>query len=138
MNTNAYTWHAEFPGVGRVAGETDMIGVDQDGKIHIIDFKTSRLQFAKTRGRNSTIEQGFKSELDKLTVDDVKNNTDAARSVLNSIRKAANNQYGVELDVVDGEIVVIAEYSGFFYQANQKFGQKQSPFENYTNQQTVY
>ena len=138
LNTNAYTWHAEFPGVGRVAGETDMIGIDQDGKIHIIDFKTSRLQFAKTRSRNSTIAQDFKSELDKLTVDDVKNNTDAARSVLNSIRKAANNQYGVELDVVDGEIVVIAEYSGFFYQANQKFGQKQSPFENYTNQQTVY
>lgn len=138
LNTNAYTWHAEFPGVGRVAGETDMIGIDQDGKIHIIDFKTSRLQFAKTRDKNSTIAQDFKSELDKLTVDDVKNNTDAARSVLNSIRKAANNQYGVELDVVDGEIVVIAEYSGFFYQANQKFGQKQSPFENYTNQQTVY
>ena len=138
LNTNAYTWHAEFPGVGRVAGETDMIGIDQDGKIHIIDFKTSRLQFAKTRDRNSTIAQDFKSELDKLTVDDVKNNTDAARSVLNSIRKAANNQYGVELDVVDGEIVVIAEYSGFFYQANKKFGQKQSPFENYTNQQTVY
>lgn len=138
LDTNAYTWHAEFPGVGRVAGETDMIGIDQDGKIHIIDFKTSRLQFAKTRGRNSTIVQDFKSELDKLTVDDVKNNTDAARSVLNSIRKAANNQYGVELDVVDGEIVVIAEYSGFFYQANKKFGQKQSPFENYTNQQTVY
>lgn len=138
LNTNAYTWHAEFPGVGRVAGETDMIGIDQDGKIHIIDFKTSRFQFAKTRGRNSTIAQDFKSELDKLTVDDVKNNTDAARSVLNSIRKAANNQYGVELDVVDGEIVVIAEYSGFFYQANNKFGQKQSPFENYTNQQTVY
>lgn len=138
LNTNAYTWHAEFPGVGRVAGETDMIGIDQDGKIHIIDFKTSRLQFAKTLGRNSTIAQDFKSELDKLTVDDVKNNTDAARSVLNSIRKAANNQYGVKLDVVDGEIVVIAEYSGFFYQANQKFGQIQSPFENYTNQQTVY
>lgn len=138
LNTNAYTWHAEFPGVGRVAGETDMIGVDQDGKIHIIDFKTSRLQFAKTRGINSTIARDFKSELDKLTVDDVKNNTDAARSVLDSIRKAADNQYGVELDVVDGEIVVIAEYSGFFYQANQKFGQKQSPFENYTNQQTVY
>lgn len=138
LNTNAYTWHAEFPGVGRVAGETDMIGIDQDGKIHIIDFKTSRLQFAKTRDRNSTIAQDFKSELDKLTVDDVKNNTDAARSVLNSIRKAANNQYGVELDVVDGEIVVIAEYSGFFYQSNKKFGQKQSPFENYTNQQTVY
>lgn len=138
LNTNAYTWHAEFPGVGRVAGETDMIGIDQDGKIHIIDFKTSRLQFAKTRGINSTIAQNFESELDKLTVDDVKNNTDAARSVLNSIRKAANNQYGVELDVVDGKIVVIAEYSGFFYQANQRYGQKQSPFENYTNQQTVY
>ncbi len=101
-----------------------MIGIDRDCKIHIIDFKTSRYQFAKTRGRNSTIARDFKSELDKLTVDDVKNNTPAARSVLNSIRKAANNKYGVELDVIDDEIVVIAEYSGFFYQANQNPGQK--------------
>lgn len=138
LNTVPYTWHAEFPGVGRVAGETDMIGVDQDGKIHIIDFKTSMHPFAKTRGVNSTISRQFESELSKLTADDVKNNTPAARSLLNSIRKMADGRFGVELDVVDGKVVVVCEYSGFFYLTNKIHGQRQSPFENYTNQQTVY
>ena len=136
--TNAYTWHAEFPGVGRVAGETDMIGVDQDGKIHIIDFKTSKYSFAETRGVSSLLTDRFKSELNKLTIDDVKNNTPAARKVINTINKQADGGYGAELDVVDGKIVVVRKDSGFFYQTNKTFGQVQTPFENYTNQQTVY
>lgn len=136
--TNAYTWHAEFPGVGRVAGETDMIGVDQDGKIHIIDFKTSKYSFAETRGISSLLTDRFKSELNKLTIDDVKNNTPAARKVINDINKQADGGYGAELDVVDGKIVVVRKDSGFFYQTNKTFGQVQTPFENYTNQQTVY
>lgn len=136
--TNAYTWHAEFPGVGRVAGETDMIGVDRDGKIHIIDFKTSKYSFAETRGVSSLLTDRFKSELNKLTIDDVKNNTPAARKVINNINKQADGGYGAELDVVDGKIVVVRKDSGFFYQTNKTFGQVQTPFENYTNQQTVY
>lgn len=136
--TNAYTWHAEFPGVGRVAGETDMIGVDQDGKIHIIDFKTSKYSFAETRGISSLLTDRFKYELNKLTIDDVKNNTPAARKVINNINKQADGGYGAELDVVDGKIVVVRKDSGFFYQTNKAFGQVQTPFENYTNQQTVY
>lgn len=136
--TNAYTWHAEFPGVGRVAGETDMIGVDQDGKIHIIDFKTSKYSFAETRGVSSLLTDRFKSELNKLTIDDVKNNTPAARKVVDNINKQADGGYGAELDVVDGKIVVVRKDSGFFYQTNKTFGQVQTPFENYTNQQTVY
>ena len=35
------TWRADFKNTGWVAGETDMIGVDKDGNMHIIDFKTS-------------------------------------------------------------------------------------------------
>lgn len=136
--TNAYTWHAEFPGVGRVAGETDMLGVDQDGKIHIIDFKTSKYSFAETRGVSSILTDRFKSELNKLTIDDVKNNTPAARKAVNNINKQADGGYGAELYVVDGKIVVIRKDSGFFYQTNKTFGQVQTPFENYTNQQTVY
>lgn len=136
--TNAYTWHAEFPGVGRVAGETDMIGIDRDGKIHIIDFKTSKYSFAETRGVSSLLTERFKSELNKLTIDDVKNNTPAARKVVDNINKQADGGYGAELDVVDGKIVVVRKDSGFFYQTNKTFGQVQTPFENYTNQQTVY
>lgn len=138
LNTNAYTWHAEFPGVGRVAGETDMIGIDRDGKIHIIDFKTSKYSFAETRGVSSLLTDRFKSELNKLTIDDVKNNTPAARKVVNNINKQADGGYGAELDVVDGKIVVVRKDSGFFYQTNKTYGQVQTPFENYTNQQTVY
>lgn len=138
LNTVPYTWHAEFPGVGRVAGETDMIGVDQDGKIHIIDFKTSKYSFAETRGVSSVLTDRFKSELNKLTIDDVKNNTPATRKVINSINKQADGGYGAELDVVDGKVVVVRKDSGFFYQTNKMFGQVQTPFENYTNQQTVY
>ena len=136
--TNTYTWHAEFPGVGKVAGETDMIGIDRDGKIHIIDFKTSKYSFAETRGVSSILTDRFKSELNKLTIDDVKNNTPAARKVVNNINKQADGGYGAELDVVDGKIVVIRKDSGFFYQTNKTYGQVQTPFENYTNQQTVY
>lgn len=136
--TNAYTWHAKFPGVGRVAGETDMIGIDRDGKIHIIDFKTSKYSFAETRGVSSLLTDRFKSELNKLTIDDVKNNTPAARKVVDNINKQADGGYGAELDVVDGKIVVVRKDSGFFYQTNKTFGQVQTPFENYTNQQTVY
>lgn len=138
LNTNAYTWHTEFPGVGRVAGETDMIGIDRDGKIHIIDFKTSKYSFAETRGVSSLLTDRFKSELNKLTIDDVKNNTPAARKVVNNINKQADGGYGAELDVVDGKIVVVRKDSGFFYQTNKTYGQVQTPFENYTNQQTVY
>lgn len=136
--TNAYTWHAKFPGVGRVAGETDMIGIDRDGKIHIIDFKTSKYSFAETRGVSSLLTDRFKSELNKLTIDDVKNNTPAARKVVDNINKQADGGYGAELDVVDGKIVVVRKDSGFFYQTNKTYGQVQTPFENYTNQQTVY
>lgn len=39
------TWRANFKNTGWVAGETDLIGVDEDGGIHIIDFKTSKNSF---------------------------------------------------------------------------------------------
>lgn len=39
------TWRANFKNAGWIAGETDTIGVDEDGGIHIIDFKTSKNSF---------------------------------------------------------------------------------------------
>ena len=42
VDTNRYVWHAEYAAVGLVAGETDMIAVDQQGNIQIIDFKTTK------------------------------------------------------------------------------------------------
>ena len=37
--------YGEFKGVGRVAGEPDLIAIDQDGGIHMIDIKTSTKSF---------------------------------------------------------------------------------------------
>lgn len=40
LSTEPIVWHAEFAN-GPIAGETDMVAVDQDGNIHVIDFKTA-------------------------------------------------------------------------------------------------
>jgi len=45
LSTLPFTWRAKFNELGWVAGQTDMIGVDKEGKIHIIDFKTSKYTF---------------------------------------------------------------------------------------------
>ena len=40
-----------------IAGETDMIAVDQDGGIHIIDFKTSKKSFTRKSGGKTDLEK---------------------------------------------------------------------------------
>lgn len=45
LSTYGYTWHADFKET-KVAGVTDLIAVDEQGKIHIIDFKTSKYPFS--------------------------------------------------------------------------------------------
>lgn len=41
VDTYSYTWHGEFVGGIKMAGETDMIAIDLIGNIHVIDFKTT-------------------------------------------------------------------------------------------------
>ncbi|MBR2213439.1 MAG: hypothetical protein IJ889_03270 [Eubacterium sp.] len=41
LSTLPFTVRSEFKDLGWVAGQTDVIGVDTNGKVHIIDFKTS-------------------------------------------------------------------------------------------------
>jgi len=45
LSTIPFTIRAQFDNIGWVAGQTDMIGVDKNGRIHIIDFKTSKYTF---------------------------------------------------------------------------------------------
>lgn len=45
VQSEKLTLYGEFKGVGRVAGEPDLIAIDQDGGIHMIDIKTSRNSF---------------------------------------------------------------------------------------------
>ena len=50
ISSKRHTWFAEFvtpDGVKRIAGETDLVAIDKDGKFHILDTKTSKATFAK-------------------------------------------------------------------------------------------
>ena len=50
ISSKRHTWFAEFvtpDGVKRIAGETDLVAIDKDGKFHILDTKTSKTTFAK-------------------------------------------------------------------------------------------
>lgn len=45
VQSEKITLYGEFQGVGRVAGEPDLIAIDKDGGIHMIDIKTSMKSF---------------------------------------------------------------------------------------------
>lgn len=47
LSTEPYCWHCVLADGTKIAGETDMIGIDKEGDIHIIDFKTSKYSFAQ-------------------------------------------------------------------------------------------
>lgn len=62
LYTQPYTWHtsrfdAKTGKRVNIAGETDMIAVDQDGGIHIIDFKTSKKSFTRQIGGKTELEK---------------------------------------------------------------------------------
>lgn len=42
VDTTPYVWFTTLPDNTRIAGETDAIAIDQEGGIHILDFKTTR------------------------------------------------------------------------------------------------
>lgn len=53
VQSEKLTLYGEFKGVGRVAGEPDLIAIDQDGGIHMIDVKTSTKSFYDGEGYSS-------------------------------------------------------------------------------------
>lgn len=44
LDTTPHIWHCTLRNGQRAAGETDMIAVDRDGKLHILDFKTTKIE----------------------------------------------------------------------------------------------
>ena len=44
LDTTPHIWHTTLKNGQRVAGETDMIAIDQEGNLHILDFKTTKMQ----------------------------------------------------------------------------------------------
>ena len=65
--TDPIAWRAIVDGQ-RIAGETDMIGIDKEGKIHIIDFKTSKYSFELTDDPGFVPSVGQDSEQHKTFV----------------------------------------------------------------------
>lgn len=53
VQSEKLTLYGEFNGVGRVAGEPDLVAIDQDGGIHMIDIKTSTKSFYDGEGYSS-------------------------------------------------------------------------------------
>lgn len=48
LDTTPHVWHTTLKSGQNVAGETDMISIDKDGKIHILDFKTTKMDLEET------------------------------------------------------------------------------------------
>ena len=84
-----FTWKAHFDNVGWVAGETDLIGVDTEGRIHIIDFKTSYKTFGIQYSPNIELTSAYASDLNIVREDDFKNGkpNKKARTVLRNIKE---------------------------------------------------
>lgn len=106
LSTEPIVWHADFAS-GPVAGETDMIAVDQDGNVHIIDFKTASASVntdINPFGRFETVyTYSIPEELEKrrlaLNQDDFtvgprkKGLSKEARAFIRDVRKAKNNNH---------------------------------------------
>lgn len=163
LRTTPYTWRANFPQTGWVAGETDMVAVDRNGDIHIIDFKTSYSDFttkayssndanifsnlpaqirAEISNITTNINNQFAEELQSLTEKDVQmiGNTPKlnkkARTVLSKIRESNPNISGITLVYEDGKVVSALKRSKFYFTTGGT--QVLSQYEDYSNQQTIY
>lgn len=134
ISSEPYTWMGDFEGVGKIAGETDLIGVDKAGYIHIIDIKTSYTGF---RNKNTL---NFSATIDarkNLTVDDIVLNTKKARN----FKKELSNKYHCRIVFKvndDDQIDAMSKTSTFYDLTNQNYGQVRSKYNYYTDQQNAY
>lgn len=137
--TYPLTWRTKFNSFGWVAGQTDMIGVDKDGRIHIIDFKTSRHSFETDAHVDIALTEEYRSVLGSLSEDDFKNGrlSKNARNILRNIKNNSNRS-NITLKWTDGGAIVVSKQNKFFSKPNAIYGQRLSAFNDYTNQQTTY
>lgn len=144
LSTLPFTWRAKF-NTGWVAGETDLIGVDREGGIHIIDFKTSKHSFDTQLNFNNRLTYIYRQSLDILTEDDFKNGklSKRARNILRAIKDDSNNskitlRWEPGQNGISGKAVVYNKSNAFFEKPNKNYGQEISAFNDYKNQQTIY
>jgi hypothetical protein len=65
--TDELTWYGQMANGTRFAGTTDLIAVDQQGKIHVLDFKTTA---SPTRFDLKYQKRGVVRDLDGEIIDD--------------------------------------------------------------------
>lgn len=135
------TWRANFKNTGWVSGETDLIGVDKEGKIHIIDFKTSKNTFEMVHTPNISLTNKYRANLENLTQDDFVGDklSKNARRVLNDIKQdSGNKKISLQWNPVLGQATIINKSYPFFQKPNVQYGQVISAYNDYSNQQTGY
>ena len=135
------TWKANFTNIGWVAGQTDMIGVDKNGDLHIIDFKTSKNTFGFNIVPNIDLTRDYENSLRILNKDDFVDGklNKKARNVLKAIREDSNTKK-ITLQWNDSlnKAVVVSKSFPFFETPNSGYGQIMSAYLDYSNQQTAY
>lgn len=136
-----FVWRANFDKIGWVAGETDMIGVDKNGGMHIIDFKTSKYTFGKEYVPNIQLTHDYVSDLNAIHAEDFKEGkpNKKVRNILRAIKDDIKNKnIAIVWDDTANRAVIVNKGMPFVSTPNAIYGQVISAFKDYSNQQTAY
>ena len=142
LTTLPFTLRAQFDNIGWVAGQTDMIGVDKNGRIHIIDFKTSKYTFGSQLTPNIQLTEIYQNDLkileekDFYTPDGFQIKSAKAKRILKAIKNDGNKN--IDIEWKGGRAVISNKTKPFYGLPNQAYGQQLSAYEDYSNQQTAY
>jgi hypothetical protein len=138
LSTLPFTVRSEFKDLGWVAGQTDVIGVDTNGKVHIIDFKTSKYTFESeyvATDRAIRLTNEYASQLKSLTEKDFYTNdgfeerSTKAKRILRFIKSDGNRNIDLrwipekrdkDNNVVqNGHAVIVEKRKPFFSTPNK-------------------
>lgn len=159
LSTEPIVWYAKFNN-GWLAGETDMLGVDQEGNVHVIDFKTASSKVDTTQnpfGRfetkyNFSLPAELEARREQLNAEDFqtgprkKGLSKNARSFIRDARKAkGTNKLKVnwnpdtqqaELSYIDSNYSKVGTAFRVTHEYNGKT--KGSKQDEYSDQLTAY
>ena len=148
--TTSFTFRSQFKGIedNWMAGETDMLGIDKDGGVHVIDFKTSysKLGAKDVEYENIELSKKYEDELNQLHEEDFgERRSIKLRKLLQKIRKqekdsglnlSMSNKYSFQDGKYVNVAVIVRGTNRFFDIYNTR--QKISTYQDYKNQQTAY
>ena len=159
LSTEPIVWHAKFNN-GWLGGETDMLGVDQEGNIHIIDFKTASSKIDTKQNPFGRFETKYtfslpvelESRREQLSAEDFqvgprkKGLSKKARSFIRDVRKAKGtnklkvdwnpNTQQAELSYIDSNYSKVGTAFRVTHEYNGKT--KGSKQDEYSDQLTAY